>query len=117
ELALVRFRFDQTLVADAQRDEEARALGHGERRVHDHAEQTELRREELARAAPATLEEELDREPVADQSAHVGVDHGGVEAIAAERPTNEETAAPSQDRPHGEEIEVVAGRGERERKV
>ena len=85
-----------------------------ERGVDDHVEEAELRREELAGARAAALEEELDGEAVADEPANVGVDDGGVEAIALEAPADEEGAGAPEDGPDREEREVVARRDRRD---
>ena len=60
------------------------------------------------------LEEELERLAVLDEAADVGVDDGGVEAVAREAAADEERAHAAQERADGEEVEVVAGGDERQ---
>src|SRR5579883_912337 len=66
-------------------------------------------RGELARARAAALEEELERPAVLDEASHVRVDDRGVEPVAGEAAADEERAGAAEDRPHREEVQVVAG--------
>ncbi|MEZ4249014.1 MAG: hypothetical protein R3B99_12320 [Polyangiales bacterium] len=115
ELVHVAALFDDALVADAHRHEEDLLAPELQRGVDHHRQQAELRREQLARARASALDEELEREALDDQPAHVGVDEHGVELLALERPADEERAAPPEDRAEREEREVVARGDERRR--
>src|SRR5690606_41504187 len=81
-LALMLAGLDHALVADADGHEMDALLRDRERRVHHHAEQAELRRQELARAAAPPFQEQLDGGAVSDQPPHVAVDDGRIELVA-----------------------------------
>ncbi len=103
----------EPFVADAHGDEDDVAVGDAQARVDEHVEQAELGRQEFSRSRPGALEEHLDGPAIAEDAAQVGVDDGGVEAVAAERAANEERATAAEDRAGGKEGEVVPRGDER----
>ena len=91
-LVHVRLLLDDPLVADRHRHERDLAIAELQRRVDDHREDPELRRQELAGARAPALDEELEVVALDEDRADVGVDERGVELLALEAAADEERA-------------------------
>src|SRR5690606_12614201 len=107
QFMLVGSSFDHALVGDADGDEQYSLIGYRQRCVHDHAEQAEFGRQELAGAAAPSFQKDFYRSAVAEQTPHVGVDHRGVKLVALKCASNEECTPTAQDRTDGHEVQVV----------
>src|SRR3954466_5311247 len=104
----VRAPLDEAVVSNGHWDEEDFFVGHGEGSFDHHVEQPELGGEQFPGARAPPLQEELDRVPLADETANVGADHRSVETIAAELAPNEETSAAAKHQAERKERQVVA---------
>ena len=103
QLPSVRALLGHLLVGDADREQgDLLPRPVARRRVQRHAEDAEAGRQHLAGAAPATLDEELDGEAIADELSQVALEDDGEDAVVLEGATDEEGAPAAEDGPEGD---------------
>ena len=110
QFLLIAPRLGDLLVGDGDGREHHVLANAAQPSLHFQGEHSELGREQLPRARPAALDEELLREAVGEEPLHVRGHDRAVHAVALEAAPDEERSAHAQKPPDRPEVQVVAGR-------